>query len=41
MKQKSFGAPPIYFLYLNKRPENFRLAGSRDELYNVASSAAY
>jgi hypothetical protein len=28
------------FFYLNKRPENFRLAGSRDELYNVANSAA-
>jgi hypothetical protein len=32
--------PPIIF-YLNKKAEIVRMAESRDELYNVASNAAY
>jgi hypothetical protein len=40
MKFKHFNVPPV-FLYLNKNLKLERLGDGGDELYNVASSAAY
>jgi len=43
MKLKNFHVPPIFFFHLrvNSKADNGKLADSGDEIYNVASSAAY